>query len=98
MDSQLKITALVFVDATNRMLNRANMLHRIAPVRRFRALFDVQSHICAIILSEICETKEDRGTPTQFLWECMFLKVYATEEVHCTIVNVNRNTLRNWAW
>ena len=98
MDSRLKVTACVFVDAANRMLSRANMLDSIPPARRFRALFGVQPHICAIILNQLCENNEVRRTSTHFLWVCMFLKVHATEEVHCTIGNVNCNTFRNWAW
>ena len=91
------VTAETFHDAATRMINRAKGLHSVLPIRRFRALFGFQPHVCAIAFNKINE-EDIRGIPTHFLWACMFLKVYGTEDVHCSIAQVDRNTFRKWSW
>jgi hypothetical protein len=37
--------------------------------------------------------------PRHLLWALVFLKVYASEDVHCCLVGyVDAKTYRKWAW
>jgi ribosomal protein L37E len=69
---------------------------------RFKSLFGASSLIIAEIWHRIEETVslEDRNAERKhLLWALVFLKVYATEEIHCAIVGwPNAETFRKYSW
>ena len=36
--------------------------------------------------------------PKHLFWGLAFLKIYSTEEVHCTLFQTTRTTFRKWSW
>ena len=88
------VTAEAFHDAATRMINREKRLHSVLPIRWFRARFGVQPHVCAIAFNKINLQDDFRGVPAHFLCECMVLKVYGTEDMHCSIAQIDFNTFR----
>lgn len=64
--------------------------------RLFRALFGCPPLVC-VDLWETCSFT--RGTaPKHMMWSLLFLKVYATEDVLCSILRCCRRTFRKWLW
>ena len=70
--------------------------------RRFKALFGAQSSIVATLWNMLIENNNgdlDDGKPEHLLWALVFLKVYGTEEVNCSIVGWPcTKTFSRWAW
>lgn len=66
--------------------------------RKYRSLFGVTPEIASVAWNEIEENLPRACIPLHLLWCCLFLKVYGSEAVHCTIVNVDPKTFRKWSW
>ena len=64
--------------------------------RTFRTLFGVSPEVC-VDLWQICKFKKSTR-PKHLLWALLFIKVYATEDVLCSIAHTNRRTFRDWMW
>ena len=70
--------------------------------RRFRACFGAPSKVVADLWNRIKANNPDipsGGKPKHLLWALVFLKVYSTEEIHCSIVGwPSAKTFSKWAW
>lgn len=66
--------------------------------RRFRALFGVDSIICAQIWKLIYSKLPNGASPMHLMWTFMFLKAYNTEEVNSSFVGIDEKTYRKWVW
>lgn len=73
---------------------RARGIQSLISERRFQSLFGVDINVSVIAFNNIVDSIDFEGTPTHSLWVCMFLKVYDSEDVHCNIAQVDRNTFR----
>ena len=69
---------------------------------RFKSLFGASSLVIAEIWHRIEETvvlEDPNAERKHLLWALVFLKVYATEEIHCAIVGwPNAETFRKYSW
>jgi hypothetical protein len=68
--------------------------------REFRSLFGVSAFVASKIWRR-CGTigsLPPGAKPKHLLWVLLFLKVYATESVHRSIVHTSRKTWRKWVW
>ena len=69
-----------------------------ASFKHFKTFFGVSPEVCGdtwVLLEKFFKV---RGTPEQFLWAMMHLKVYASEDVTATLLGVNATTFRYYAW
>lgn len=67
--------------------------------KTFRGFFGAPIAVIANIWNRIEPNLEDAAKPKHLLWSLVFLKIYATEDVHCRIVGwPDRNTFRKWQW
>lgn len=67
---------------------------------RIRACFGAPSDIIADIWNRMnAYGLKDGAHPKHLLWALVFLKVYSTEEIHCSIVGwPSAKTFSKWAW
>ena len=65
--------------------------------RTFRTLFGVSPEVC-VDLWHLCQFKKKGTRPKHILWALLFIKVYATEDVLCSMASVCRRTFRDWMW
>ena len=77
----------------------AKMLRRQAPIleRIFAESFGVVPTTCATIWNASFE-KPPGLSPKHLMWALLFLKVYASEHVHCSMACVDEKTFRKWCW
>ena len=87
-----------FVALFREISQRAPEVSFSTEARPFRALFGVSAQVCAVIWGMLRGHVPRRSTPTHLLWSLMFLKVYASEHVHCEISGANEKTFRKWVW
>ena len=68
--------------------------------RRFCSAFGVDILVCAIAWEwlEWKGTIPEGGNKEHFLWACLQLMVYPTENVLSMLLQVNEKTFRKWAW
>ena len=67
--------------------------------QRFRSLFGASSGVAAHVWNRVMPSVNKRTHPKHLLWALVFLKVYSTEEVHCSIVGwPDVQTFRYWSW
>jgi len=66
--------------------------------RRFRSFFGISSSSCAIVWDLIHTKLPEDCHPKHLLWGLLFLKVYATESIHASLVQADEKTLRKWQW
>ena len=66
--------------------------------RRFKSNFGVTPYTCSFLWDLIYNIIPDGGHFVHLLWGLMFLKVYATEAVHCGKVQCDEKTFRKWSW
>ena len=69
--------------------------------RRFRSCFGAPSDVVAHLLNRIIAHGEIEtgGKPKHLLWALVFLKVYSTEEIHCSIVGwPSAKSFSKWSW
>ena len=69
--------------------------------RRFRACFGASSIVVADLWNKIVAQAPvaEGGQPKHLLWALVHLKVYSTEEIHCSIVGwPSVRTFAKWAW
>ena len=53
----------------------------------------------AVILDQDRDNGLSRAAPKHLLWALILMKVYSTEEIHCSIVGwPHRETFRKWSW
>lgn len=64
--------------------------------RDFRALFGVGPTVCNQLWQR-CNF-HPKTKMKHLLWGLLFLKVYATEPVLCSIADTTRRTFRKWSW
>ena len=67
---------------------------------RFRSCFGAPSEVVAEIWNRIEPTIDKPGAhPKHLLWALVFLKVYSTEDIHCSIVGwPSTRTFCTWSW
>ena len=68
---------------------------------RFRSCFGAPSEVISSLWNKIVAQGEieSGGQPKHLLWALVFLKVYSTEEIHCSIVGwPSRKTFLKWSW
>jgi DDE superfamily endonuclease len=74
-------------------------INATAEDKRFRGFFGAPIDVTVIIWNELQPIDEPSAEPKHLLWALVFLKIYATEEVHCRIVGwPNPKTFRKWSW
>jgi hypothetical protein len=68
--------------------------------RRFRGQFGTTPEICAILWDMISphEIMPTGVKCCHLLWALMFMKLYASEHVLCSMANCDEKTFRKWAW
>ena len=68
--------------------------------RRFRSHFGVTPEICAHVWGLLDPTTLPEHTEKKhLLWGLMFLMLYETESVNCTMAGgVDEKTFRHWSW
>ena len=81
-------------EVTNRKQNSKDKDQRI------RSLFGAPSDVIANLWERVEPYIDKAGADRKhLLWALVFLKVYASEEVHCTIVGwTNPKTYQEWSW
>jgi hypothetical protein len=67
---------------------------------RFRSCFGASSEVVATIWNRIEPTIDEPGLHAKhLLWALVFLKVYSTEDIHCSIFDwPSVRTFRKWSW
>ena len=80
------------------MLKKAPGLSLSIAKRRFRALFGASPTVCATIWTLISNKLPKGSKPKHLLWACLFLKIYATEQVNSVITGADPKTFRKWVW
>ena len=53
--------------------------------RRFRAIFSVSPCVCAIVWNTLGSSLPPNSMPEHVMCTLLFLKVYATEHINCSI-------------
>lgn len=69
--------------------------------RCFRAHFGASLTVACFVWELLLREAElpNEATVERFLWACMLMKTYATEEVNCSKASgVDEQTFREWAW
>ena len=69
--------------------------------RRFRSCFGASSEIVAALWNKITQQHELQvgGELKHLLWALVFLKVYSTVEIHCSIVGwLSDKSFAKWSW
>lgn len=67
--------------------------------RRFRAHFGCSVVVATTVWNHIHENLKETTKPKHLLWGLLFIKVYASQDVHCRIVGwPDPKTFRNWSW
>lgn len=66
--------------------------------RRFRSFFGVSPLVCAAIWHKLGRRSPRSAKPEYLLWALKFLKIYATEHVHCSVAGCDDNFFRKWSW
>ena len=98
-------TAHIFVCIGLGYMNRAeepNLLPQarsLDELRRFRAFFGASPEVCSQLWDHLSpsETINRLARPKHLLWALVFLKVYASESVLCTLVSCpDEKTFRKW--
>ena len=68
--------------------------------RRYRAFFGTSSIVTSSIWVRLnqADLLPKNGLPAHLLWGQLFLKIYASEEIHAGLAGVNEKTFRKWSW
>ena len=92
------MTATSFLQLEQEMTARRGNLNPAPSIRRFRSFFGTSPHVCAILWGQLQSNIPEQGRPEHMLWALLLLKVYGTEDVVSSIVQVSRKTFRKWSW
>ena len=71
---------------------------RIGKLQAFQNIFGVSPEVCGATWILLEKFFKVRGTPEQFLWAMMHLKVYASEDVTATLLGVDPTTFQYYVW
>lgn len=71
--------------------------------RIFRSTFGISSTVLSILwgkVKEMEEVKKDKNGLDHLMWSLMFMKVYSSETIHCTLLDskVSEKVFRKWSW
>jgi hypothetical protein len=93
-------TANEFEELGMAMMNRKSGGSLQTRDRRFRSHFGVTPDICAHVWDLLDHTMLPREAEKKhLLWALMFLMLYKTESVHCTLAGgVDEKTFRSWSF
>jgi hypothetical protein len=96
----MSVTVPIIESVAQSILRRNCQLSDQSRTRIFRANFGVSPYICAVVWNELVDTRSlpQGARPKHILWSLLFLKVYATENVLCTICACDEKTFRKWVW
>jgi hypothetical protein len=96
----MSVTVPIIESVAQSILRRNCQLSDQSRSRIFRANFGVSPYICAVVWNELVDTRSlpQGARPKHILWSLLFLKVYATENVLCTICACDEKTFRKWVW
>jgi hypothetical protein len=89
------ISKSAFILAAKPMFS-SNPRGRKSCEREFRSLFGVGPAVCADLWWR-CKLPA-RTEPKHLLWALLFLGVYVSEDVLCSITKTSRKTFRKWSW
>lgn len=92
------ITSEIFLRMGNEIAGQATTKSSYSSLRRFRSFFGTSPDVCVILWHQLQTRIPEHGSPEHVLWALLFLKVYATEDVLCSFVRVDRKTFRKWCW
>ena len=87
-----------FAALGSEMLKKAPGLSHSIAKRRFRALFGTSPTVCSTIWRLLSNKLPKGSKPKHLLWACLFLKIYATEQVNSVITGADPKTFRKWVW
>ena len=77
-------------------------LRRMAPKLRnctFRSFSGASSKVCALLWHFVDHSNNPTVAQKHLLWALLFLKIYATENVHASLAGgVDHKTFRKWSW
>lgn len=69
--------------------------------RKFLSFFGTTPYVCSLLWAYLdpCNTMLNSVQPVHLLWALMFMKIYATEAIHCSLAGgVDEKTFRKWSW
>lgn len=96
MASAIIVTDTHFSALGEKLIRKSSAL--AAQSRRFQAFFSVSSRVCAIIWNAFGSLLPKDAMPEHLLWAFLFLKVYSTEHLNCSITGCDEKTFRKWCW
>ena len=97
----LRVSSEEFLQQGRIMLGRSKKAVSAAEQQRFRAMFGTSPEICSLLWDHLDPPNSMPNEVKAFhlLWGLMFLKLYASEVVHCAIAGgVDEKTFRKWSW
>lgn len=100
MTSAMSVTIATIESVAHGITGRNGQVSEQNHSRIFRANFGVSPYICAAVWNLMVDTRllPLRAQPKHILWSLLFLKVYASENVLCTICACDEKTFRKWVW
>jgi hypothetical protein len=96
----MKVTPAIIESDAQCILRRNCQVSVQHHSRIFKASFGISPYICAGIWNAFVDTQSlpQGAEPKHMLWALLFLKVYASENVLCTICACDEKTFRKWVW
>jgi hypothetical protein len=73
--------------------------HKETELQKFRSFFGCSACVGTVLWNRIEQSLKQRSLPKHLLWTLVFIKSYATEEVHCRMVGwADPKQYREWVW
>ena len=94
------VSVETFLLEGRRIMRHGNQISSAVEYRRFRGNFGTTPEICVILWGMITPNEiMPKGVKCcHLLWALMFLKLYASEHVLCSMAECDEKTFRKWAW
>jgi hypothetical protein len=69
-------------------------------MRHFKAAFGVSPFMCSVMWNYMDDQENlpHRAQPKHLLWTLLFLKLYNSENVLCSLCECDEKTFRKWVW
>ena len=84
----------------SQMFGTSTNISEATQERRYRAYFGTSPTTTSTVWYRLhkADLLPQNGLPKHLLWAQLFLKTYASEEVHAGIAGVNEKTFRTFSW
>ena len=99
----LRVQSREFLQLGLKMMRHHDHMNKASSteLQRFCAMFGTSPDICSLLwdLLDPTTTMPNEVRAVHLLWGLMFLKLYASEAVHCAISGgVDEKTFCKWSW